>query len=134
MKKRLLAAACAAVLSLNLASCTTVDVRNAFNQAAATIQEWVNTLNTAANYALGQIPALCNDAYNAHAAFLAAKAEIKFNAKIVADENAAASAIAVVCNNPPTTIADALVRFKPAYTAFKNAQAAAAAQASASGQ
>jgi hypothetical protein len=37
MKKRLLAAACAAVCSLNLASCIASGAQNAFTQAAATI-------------------------------------------------------------------------------------------------
>jgi hypothetical protein len=37
MKKRLLAATCAAVCSLNLASCITTGALNAFHQTAATI-------------------------------------------------------------------------------------------------
>jgi hypothetical protein len=134
MKNRIRAVLCVALLSLSLGACSATDFKNGLAQAAAQAQEIWDTINTGVNFALGQIPTICSVAFDAHAQFRNAAATFHFSQKVLTGEARAVAALSVVCNNPPATLADAIARFKPAYQAFKSAQAEAAAEVSAAGQ
>jgi hypothetical protein len=63
--------------------------------------------NTLASLAANDIPTACGIVAVAEGYFAQVKATGKLSAAEIADEAKAASAIAVVCNNPPTSIAAA---------------------------
>lgn len=123
MIKRL-PAACA--LAFALTACTADQVQNGLSKVVSVVQEVKDTIETGSAFIVGQIPSYCAWGYDAHAQFLQAKADlaasgIKIGSDIVNAETRSVAALAAVCNDPPTTLADAIKRFKPAYQAFRNA-------------
>lgn len=123
MIKRLLAVS---AIAFTLTACTAEQVQNGLNKTVSIVQEVADTIEAGSAYIVGKIPSYCAWGWDAHQQFLQAKADlaasgIKIGSDIVNAENRSVAALAAVCNDPPTTLADAIKRFKPAYQAFRNA-------------
>ncbi|HLL28984.1 MAG TPA: hypothetical protein VKT73_15210 [Xanthobacteraceae bacterium] len=111
---------------------TTAEIKQGFQTAWNNAVAVWDEINADIQIALNNVPALCNDAFDAHSGFRTAVANlnavgVKIPADVLNNEQAAVAALAVPCNNPPTSLAQAIAEFKPALLAFKKAYAAAQA-------
>lgn len=129
MKNRLMAALAVAFVSISLAGCSATDFKNGLKQLSDTVTEAWDTFNTGVNYALGQVPALCAAAADFDSKFQASRSYIKYPGDIVIAEAKGIAALYgspnTPCNKYPTTLQEAIAAFKPAYKAFRDAQASA---------
>lgn len=138
MKNRIFAALAVVIISFGLVGCKTTDGRDvsasewlgiAFNKIA----DFMDKLNAGVTYSLGQVPVVCAWTAQQDMKFQQARLDYDIPGDIVIAEAKAMAALwgnpNTPCNKYPTTLAEALRSFQPAYKAFRDAQASAVAYA-----
>lgn len=138
MKNRLMAAFAVVFISISAAGCVTTDGRDVsagewLGIAFSKVANFMDKINVGIKQALGDVPEVCAWVAGKDMAFQQARLDYDIPADIVKAEAKAMAALFggpdTPCNKYPTTIAEALRSFQPAYKAFRDAQASAVAYA-----